>query len=113
MRALVRAVSNFELVDVGEGRFELSGDMSFITAERILRASENAFAGQSNLEIDLSGVKDTDSAGLALLLEWVSLANQTGSDIRFKAIPEKVHAIAQTADVEDLLNHSSSSSSKK
>ncbi|MGI9271320.1 MAG: STAS domain-containing protein [Woeseiaceae bacterium] len=106
-------MSSFDLVDVGDGKFELSGDMSFMTAEQILRASESSFAGQKNLQIDLSGVKKTDSAGLALLLEWMSRAKHAGGDIQFDAIPEKVHAIAQTADVADLLGHSSSSSSKK
>lgn len=106
-------MSKFELVDNGEGRFALSGDMSFATAEQILRSSERSFANQHEIEVDMSGVQKTDSAGLALLLEWISSAARSGSSIRFVSIPEKVHLIAQTVEVEDLLNRSHSSSSKK
>jgi phospholipid transport system transporter-binding protein len=106
-------VSSFDLVDLGAGRFELSGEVSFATAEQILRASQKTFAGQSKIEVDLSGVEKTDSAGLALLLEWVRSSKQAGADIRFLSVPEKVRSIAQTAEVEALLDASHSSSSKK
>jgi phospholipid transport system transporter-binding protein len=106
-------VSNFELVDHGAGRFELSGDMSFDTAEQILQASEKLFRRQAKIEIDLGGVQRTDSAGLALLLEWTGRAHQSGTEMRFVAIPDKVRAIAVTAEVQHLLDGSYSSSSKK
>lgn len=106
-------MSDFDLVDHGEGRYQLSGEMSFLTAQKILRASESLFEDQSNIEVDLAGVKNTDSAGLALLLEWISVARQSGANIQFESIPEKVQAIAQTARVDQFLNGSHSSSSKK
>jgi phospholipid transport system transporter-binding protein len=109
----LKLVSKFDLLDLGEGRYELSGAVSFVTAQQILRESEKSFAGQSSIEVDLSGIQETDSAGLALLLEWKRASNQAGAGIVFKRIPEKIRAIAQTADVEELLNSSHSSSSKK
>ena len=81
--------------------------------ESVLRASQNMFTGQSDVEVDLSAVEKTDSAGLALLLEWISLARQSGTDIRFSGIPEKIHAIAQTAEIEELLAPGYSTSSSK
>jgi len=107
------AVSKFEFADNGGGRFALRGDMSFETAERILRTSEKLFRRQAKIEIDLAGVQHTDSAGLALLLEWVGRARQVGAEICFVAIPDKVRAIAVTAEVEDLLDSGYSTSSKK
>lgn len=109
----LKLVSKFDLIDLGDGRYELSGVASFATAQQILRASQKLFAGQSNIEVDLSGIQHTDSAGLALLLEWMRASNQAGAGIVFKEIPEKIRAIAQTAEVEELLNSSYSSSSKK
>ena len=90
-------MSNFELSDLGEGRFDLSGDMSFQTAEAILRESEKRFASHEVIEVNMSAVQHTDSAGLALLLEWVSQAAQQSREIRFAQIPEKIQAIAVTA----------------
>ena len=106
-------VGEFELTDMGAGHFALRGEMSFHSAEQILRKSQKLFDGQSSIEIDLSGVKETDSAGLALLLEWISRAGDTKQEICFVGIPEKVLAIAQTTEVDDLIRRYYSSSSKK
>ena len=97
-------MSDFELQDLGDGRFALQGEMSFDTAERILRASENPFEEHTQIEIDLSGITDSDSAGLALLLEWVTWANHTVREIRFEGMPERVMAIAKTTEVDGLLS---------
>ena len=105
-------MSNFKLSDVGDGRFELRGDMSFGTAEQILRASQNIFGSQTRIEVNLSGVEKTDSAGLALLLEWITWATNDDREIRFVDIPKKVLAIAQTTEVGELLNRFHSSSPK-
>ena len=96
-------MSDFTLEDNGDGRFTLSGDLTFETAEEILRASEAPFEEHTQLEIDLSQVEAADSAGLALLLEWVTWANHSVREIRFTGIPEKIQAIAQTTEVEGLL----------
>jgi phospholipid transport system transporter-binding protein len=96
-------MSEFSLEDLGEGRFALSGEMNFDTAEKILRASEVPFEEHTQLEIDLSEVTDSDSAGLALLLEWVTWANHSVREIRFTDIPETILAIARTTEVEPLL----------
>lgn len=97
-------MSDFELQDLGDGRFALQGEMSFDTAERILKASEKPFEEHTQIEIDLSGVTDSDSAGLALLLEWVTWANHTVREIRFEGMPERVMAIAKTTEVDGLLS---------
>lgn len=97
-------MSDFAIEDLGEGRFEVSGDMTFATAEKMLRASEVPFEEHTQLEIDLSGVKDSDSAGLAVLLEWVTWANHTVREIRFTGMPERLLAIARTTEVEHLLS---------
>ena len=103
MRPSATAVSRFTLTDCGDGRFTLSGDMSFDTAERILRESEKQFSEYAQIEVDLAAVEDTDSAGLALLLEWITWANHTVREIRFVEVPEKLVAIAETTEVERLL----------
>jgi phospholipid transport system transporter-binding protein len=96
-------MNDFTLKDLGDGHFALSGEMSFDTAERILQASERPFEVHTRLEIDLSGVTMGDSAGLALLLEWVTWANHTVREIRFSGMPERILAIAKTTEVDDLL----------
>ncbi|MBT8091768.1 MAG: STAS domain-containing protein [Gammaproteobacteria bacterium] len=97
-------MSDFALDNLGDGRFALSGEMNFDTAERILRASESPFEDHTQIDIDLSDVTDSDSAGLALLLEWITWANHTVREIRFHHIPERILAIAKTTEVDGLLS---------
>ena len=96
-------MSKFELKDLGEGQFALNGEMTFETAERILVASEEPFEQHTRIEVDLAGVTKADSAGLALLLEWITWANHTVREIRFLSMPERILAIARTTEVEQLL----------
>lgn len=96
-------MSEFSIEDLGDGRFAVSGDMTFDTAEKILKSSEEMFEEHAQLEIDLSEITTSDSAGLALLLEWVTWANHSVREIRFKGMPEKIHAIAKTTEVDHLL----------
>ena len=96
-------MSNFELQDMGEGRFALTGEITFETAERVLLASEDPFEQHTRIEVDLAGVTKADSAGLALLLEWITWANHTVREIRFLSMPERILAIARTTEVEQLL----------
>jgi phospholipid transport system transporter-binding protein len=96
-------MSKFELNDLGEGHFALNGEMTFETAERILLAREEPFEQHTRIEVDLAGITRSDSAGLALLLEWITWANHTVREIRFLSMPERVLAIARTTEVEQLL----------
>jgi phospholipid transport system transporter-binding protein len=96
--------ADFELEDRGDGHFALSGEMTFDTAERILAASEDPFEAHTRIEVDLSGVTRSDSAGLALLLEWITWANHTVREIRFSGMPERIIAIAKTTEVDELLS---------
>jgi len=96
-------MSGYSLEDRGNGRFALTGRMSFDTAGNILRQSEGLFEEHTLIEVDLSGVTHTDSAGLALILEWITWANHTVREISFQGTPEKIDAIAKTTEVDHLL----------
>jgi phospholipid transport system transporter-binding protein len=97
-------MSRYELIDNGDGNFSLKGEMTFATAGDILRDSEQPFEKHTRIEVDLSGVTDTDSAGLALLLEWITWANHTVREIRFTGVPQIIDAIARTTEVDNLLS---------
>lgn len=96
-------MSRYELLDNGDGNFSLKGEMNFATAGDVLRDSEQPFEKHTRIEVDLSGVTDTDSAGLALLLEWITWANHTVREIRFTGVPSIIDAIARTTEVDNLL----------
>ena len=89
---------------LGDGRFALRGNLSFEFATNILERSKILFAEHSNIHIDLSGVQKADSAGLALLIEWLSWARISGCAIAYENIPDQIMAIAEISEVSGLLS---------
>ena len=96
-------MNDFELKDLGDGRFALSGELSFANADRVLQVGASAFRHHDQVEVDLSGVERADSAGLALLLEWKAGSRRRKNSIRYAGIPDSLLAIARTTDVDTLL----------
>lgn len=93
----------FAFEPLGGGRFTLRGEMTFATARAVLEHSTALFRDVAVIKVDLSGVTQADSAGLALLIEWVSWARQAQREMRFFEIPKQIRAIARISEVEDLL----------
>jgi len=89
--------------DIGGGRFRVEGRLVFDTAAGALEASHKLFADYHAIELDLSGVTGADSAGVALLIEWVSRARHSKCVLHFRHVPEQVLAIARINDVGNML----------
>ena len=63
----------------------------------------NAAAAPQRLEIDCAGLGTTDSAGLAVMLDWLAAAKLAGRSLQFLALPQGLAALARISDVEELL----------
>jgi phospholipid transport system transporter-binding protein len=77
--------------------------VSFATVGDLLQASPSVFVGQAAITVDLSGVTSVDSAGLALLLEWLRRARSDGYAVAFTSLPDKLVAIAKLSGVDVML----------
>ena len=95
--------SKAKLDALGGGRFRLSGVLDATTAGDVLEQSEQRFAAAERLDVDLGGVAESDSAGLALLIEWVRCARKRQQEIRFQNVPAQINALAKISEVEDLI----------
>ncbi|KPK61212.1 MAG: hypothetical protein AMJ59_01850 [Gammaproteobacteria bacterium SG8_31] len=89
--------------DLGNGKFALHGALTFSTATEALQTSKDLFADHARIELDLGDVQDGDSAGLAVLLEWVNWAKNYVREIRYINVPDEIVAIAQISEVDDML----------
>jgi len=88
----------------GEGCYVLSGSLSFATVPQIYTQGGMIFDHNSpTLTLDLQGVAHTDSAGLALMMEWMRNAQQQGKQIRFKNIPAQMLSIARLSGLDTIL----------
>jgi len=68
----------------------VSGELTFETVPALYRESLGWFAGSPALVIDLAPVTRADSAGLALLIEWLRGAEKAGCQLKFTNIPQQV-----------------------
>jgi phospholipid transport system transporter-binding protein len=100
-----RAGGSFRLAAAADGKFVAEGPLTFATAraarEEGLRTLANGSAGAS--EVDCSAVTQSDSAGLAVLLDWLGAAKRAGHKLRYVRLPEGLLALARISEVEELL----------
>lgn len=87
----------------GEGRFALRGDLGFDNAVPLLEDGLRRFGDAGSVEVDLAGVTHADSAGVAVLIEWVAAARRAGRELRYTDVPAQVLAIARLGGVDGFL----------
>jgi phospholipid transport system transporter-binding protein len=88
-----------------EGGVAVEGPLTFATARsaRDLARPILAAGGSAPLEIDCARVTASDSAGLAVLLDWLRTAKRAGRPLRYSHLPEGLVALARISEVEELL----------
>jgi phospholipid transport system transporter-binding protein len=94
-----------QIVRSGAGRFSVTGALTFATARRACEVGLRAFAAEEDksLVVDCSGVSAGDSAGLAVLLQWVGWAVRQQRSLKFLHVPAAIEAMARISEVDDLL----------
>jgi phospholipid transport system transporter-binding protein len=86
-----------------DGRSRVTGSLHFTTVSALLAEGDEAIAAGQAAVIDLAGVTVSDSAGLALLIEWLSVAKAAGSSLKYENLPVQLHQLARLSEVEELL----------
>jgi phospholipid transport system transporter-binding protein len=56
-----------------DGSYAVRGELTFATVPGFLTGNGRLLAGGAAVTVDLAGVDRADSAGVALLVEWLSL----------------------------------------
>jgi phospholipid transport system transporter-binding protein len=97
-------VDNVRLDEAGGGTWKLTGELGFATVAGLLKETRNGIPGDADARIDLSGVTRADSAGLALLVEWLRVAERRGGSVTFVNMPEQMQSIARVCGLEAILN---------
>jgi phospholipid transport system transporter-binding protein len=82
------------------GRIAISGPMTFATVAELRRDGRRALrAGGDDMVFDLAGVAQADSAGLALLVDWLAWSAAHGRKLRFENLPDSMRALATISAV--------------
>ena len=83
--------------------YGVQGAMTFASVAPLWRQSVEVFADEAVFQIDLAQVTHTDSAGLALLVEWLREGSRRGARIEFLNLPAQMLALAGAANLEQVL----------
>ncbi len=86
-----------------QSRLIVSGELNFDTIVVLLKHSLPLLAKYPFIVIDLSKVTNSNSAGLALLLEWLKYGKRENKGVTFTGIPSQLRSIASVAGVDFLL----------
>jgi phospholipid transport system transporter-binding protein len=90
--------------EVLEGdRSRVTGSLHFTTVSTLLPLGVAAIDNGRAAVIDLAAVVASDSSGLALLIEWLSVAKAATRTLRYENIPSQLHQLARLSEVEELL----------
>jgi phospholipid transport system transporter-binding protein len=96
-------VAPFELLSTGAGRFAARGALTFATARQACALGEQTLTGAAGAAIDCSGISSSDSAGLAVLLQWLGAARNAGRHLSYANLPPGLAALAEISEVTQLL----------
>ena len=84
-------------------RLVMQGELDFTTVVRLREAVQPLLGSGNDVRIDLQGITRSDSAGLALLVEWMRAAQRLGKPIQFLNIPAQMLAIARVSSLDQVL----------
>jgi phospholipid transport system transporter-binding protein len=89
----------------GDGRIAVVGELTFATAREARQAGLQVFeaSGARVFTLDCSSVSRADSAGLAVLLDWLAWGRRHSRPVKLENLPESLIAIARISEVDELL----------
>lgn len=85
------------------GSYAVSGPLTFDTVTAVWPQGVAALRDAGPVSIDLAAVSHTDSAGLALLVEWLRAAQASGARIAFRAPPAQMLQLAEACHLDTLI----------
>ncbi|MBS3785526.1 MAG: STAS domain-containing protein [Gammaproteobacteria bacterium] len=97
---VIRVSDALTLEKASADRFTLRGDLR---AENVMGVLSQLPAGAEPCQLDLAEVKNSDSAGLALLLEWQLRMQAAGGTLDLRDAPDQLIRLAQISSVDTIL----------
>ena len=86
-----------------DGCFILEGVLDFQTVPEVWQQGLKLFNDAPSLALDLQQVTRSDSAGLALLIEWMRFARSHNKAISYINMPLQMLAIARASSLDNIL----------
>jgi phospholipid transport system transporter-binding protein len=84
----------FAEVSLVDDSVRISGVLNFETVPVLMKQAEQLFDKLDKVSVDLAEVSDSNSAGLAMLVEMQRIIKMQKKSIDFKNLPEQITIIA-------------------
>jgi phospholipid transport system transporter-binding protein len=81
-------------LSLADDSINVSGVLNFETVPVLMKQAEKLFSKLDKVSVDLAEVSESNSAGLALLLEMLRVIKMQKKSIDFKNLPEQIRIIA-------------------
>ena len=88
---------------VNSAHYKLTGTLDFSTISGLNEAFSQRLIDQKTMEIDLLKLRSSNTAGVAMLIHWVNLAQKKSTLLNFTNIPDQVRRLAKINGVEEVL----------
>ena len=96
------------LEKINDQQYILSGELTMQNVSKMSRDTAPLIKTMSgDIYIDLSKIERADSAGLALLIDWLRIAKRRNFRLHFEQLPEQLMQIAKVCELHSVLpiNH--------
>jgi phospholipid transport system transporter-binding protein len=105
MNAQTGRKSGVQIGESAPGRVSVGGELSFATAREARQLGLLVLEGSraDRLVVDCGGVTRADSAGLAVLLDWLAWGRRRSRPLALENLPPALVAIARISEVDELL----------
>ncbi len=92
-----------QLTHESSGDYSLSGPLNFDTVTALYNDAQIDMSS-SQVSVSLRDVDQSDSAGLALLVEWVRLADKRRCSLRYTNVPAHLQTLIDVTGLRPILN---------
>ncbi len=92
-----------EIQKAADGLIRIRGELSYVNVSDVHQRAVNFFKNQNDVKIDLGGVTHSDSAGIALLVEWLSDARHRNQVIHFVNLPKQMLKMVRVSNLDQVL----------
>lgn len=93
----------FDFKSLDKNRYEVSGELNFVTVPQLLEQAGDLIQSGESVSIDFEKVDSANSAAMALLIEWKSVAAQNDAKVTFTNLPKQIERLAEVCGVNSLL----------
>lgn len=93
-------MSECKIHTIKDGVVKIEGVLDLKTVNSLKKQTISLFSGLSEIQFDLSAVQQSNSAGLALVLDWLKMAKKNQVSVTFSNFPEHLRELAAVYGIE-------------